>query len=276
MSQEIKTGIFPGMCRSDYLKIKAANISMLIEGARSMQHLKYSIDHPSYEKTDALEFGIAVHMAVFEPSEFPKKVKCGPDARRNSNEWKDFVKSCGKYDTLLKPDDYSRCLCVRDALRKHSIVAEILDSKGVGEMAVVWKDEKTGLYCKGLVDRFCDWKGWPLIPDLKTGRDASPKGFQRAVIDFHYHTKFAWYRDALNAVAKASRRYLWIAVESDPPHAIGIYEPDDELMSEGRKQYRKILDGYAHGLKTGEWPGYSPGVEPLTLPRWAKERIVFE
>jgi exodeoxyribonuclease VIII len=257
-------GIHPGMSRSDYLKIKAVNVSLLVEGERSMAHLKWAMDHAK-EPTDAMKRGTAVHMAVFEPEEFESKTVVFEGVRRGKEKFKES--NFGK--TILKQDDFDCVISMRDALRRHERVADILESTGTGEMAVVWKDEETGLLCKGLVDRFCKCWGYTIVPDLKSCQDARPIEFSKTVYNYHYHTKAAFYHDGLAAIANVPRRFLWIAVESEQPHGIMIYDPSETMMQTGRRNYRRLLNAFAECLKSGVFPGYPLGEETIELPKWA-------
>ena len=268
----MQNDIFPGISRADYLAIDALNISMLIEGERSMAHLKYALDHAK-ETTDAMERGTAMHLAVLEPSEFEKRVTYfpHPDCKakvRNGGEWDKF-KADRNEDLILKRSDYDAVIGMRDALRTHPRVKEILEASGTGEMGVVWKDEETGIWCKGLVDRFCKCWGYTLVPDLKSCQDARPREFAKTVYDRNYHTKGMFYLDGLNAVAPMDRRFMWIAVESAPPHGIMVYDMSESMAQTGRKNYRRLLNEYKSCKESGVWPGYQIGEESLDLPKWA-------
>ena len=273
---DTKTGIFRGIQRAEYETIDAMNISTLINGVKSMAHLKQYMSERR-EMTDALRIGIAVHIAVFEPSKTDSMFFVAPKRARRSNEdkawWAEFeAKAQAESGIVLSEDEAATVFKMRDSLRACKPVREILDAQGVGEMAVVWKDEETGILCKGLVDRFCDWMGWPLIPDLKTCQDASKDAFAKDVAKFHYGTKASWYVDGLNSIHKCERRFVWIAIEKSLPHAVAMYEPDFQTMEEGRKVYRRLLNQYAEAKKTGIFPSYPEGIEPITLPKWAFEK----
>lgn len=268
----MKPGLFPGISRADYEKIDAINISTLINGVKSMAHLKHAMEQPR-ESTDALRIGIAVHIAVFEPNRM-ESFFIAPKRARRSNEdklwWAEFeAKAQAENGIVLTEDETIIVYAIRDALRANKTTRAMLDAKGVGEMAVVWQDEETGLLCKGMVDRFCDFMGWPLMPDLKTCQGADKESFARDIAKYHYGTKAAWYLDGFSAIHKCERRFVWIAAEKSAPYAVAIYEPDADTLVEGRKTYRRILTQYAECKKSGVWPGFPEGIEPIRLPPWA-------
>ena len=264
---ELKTGIYPDLNRAAYEALDAINISTLLHGP-TMAHVKYYLDHRTQEESDALTFGTALHLAVFEPSEYERRVKEKLDGR--TKEGKAQKAGCEGSDTILLPGDaLSALIQMRDKLRAHPGAKELLEAPGRGEMALVWQDPETGLWCKALLDRYCTWRGWGTISDLKSTDDASPRGFMKTVVNYNYHTRAAYYLDGLDVIAPANRRFAWIVQEKDAPYEIGMYEPDDECLKEGRRVYRALLNQYAQSKKSNEWPGYSPGLEPLSLPAWA-------
>ncbi len=268
----MKQDIFPGISRSDYFQIDAMNISLLIEGERSMAHLKWALDHKK-ETTDAMERGTAMHLAVLEPAEFEKRVTYFPHPDcsakvRNGKEWDKF-QAGREEDLILKRSDFDSVIGMRDALRNHPRVREILESNGTGEMGVVWKDDETGIWCKGLVDRFCQCWGYTLVPDLKSCQDARPREFARTIGNLFYHVKAAWYLDGLNQVSPCDRRFIWIAIESSPPYGVGLFEPDHDTLNEGRLIYRDLLRKFKESDCTTKWPCYDTEVAEIRIPKYS-------
>lgn len=104
--------------------------------------------------------------------------------------------------------------------------------------------------------------------DLKTARDASPKGFNRSVGAYGYQIQQRWYMDAHKAeTGRPLQRFTFIVVESAPPHLVGVYDLDfmwDEIAGERTKLARDL---YKRCVETGTWPGY--GAVTLTPPTWA-------
>lgn len=265
-------GIYPNVQRAEYEKFDAINISTLIHGIQSMAHLKHQLDVKPSKKTPAQNFGIGLHLAVFEPSEFKKRAKVGPDVNKNSTEWKEFYKKCDGGDTILSSKENYEILLMRNVLRTWEPTRLILDSEGYGEITVVWTDKETGLKCRGIIDRFCSLHGESLVVDLKSCTDASHGAFTRSIMEYFYHAKAAWYLDALNTLHPMNRRFVFIAQEKDAPYCAALYELDDRAMAEGRRIYQKLLRQYAECKKTDVWPAYPSGIQPLALPKWAYKK----
>lgn len=104
--------------------------------------------------------------------------------------------------------------------------------------------------------------------DLKTTRDASPRGFNRSVGSYGYQVQARWYKDAHEAeTGSPLQSFTFIVVESAAPHLVGCYELDvmwDDVAA-GMTQKARAL--YRECTETGVWPGY--GAATLTAPTWA-------
>lgn len=263
----MEPGIYPGMKRADYDAIHSMNISQLVHGIRSMAHLKYRMDHPEDVASDALVFGQAVHFAVFEPETLEQNV-VALDVNRRTNAGKTEIaahEAAGKL--VLRPDDWSHVIGIRDSVHRHKECRELLQGPGKGELS--FTGTLDGVVCKGRLDRFCSWNGWSVALDLKSCLDARPWAFSAAVHKFHYAIKAAWYLDLLNSIAPSERRFFWIAIEKEAPYAVALYEPADQALAEGRRVYKGLLAQYSACLASGEWPSYPGGIEPLDLPAYA-------
>lgn len=271
------------MSREEYLSIDAINISSLLsgysKGQNTMAHLRYALDNKP-ESTDALRVGIAVHMAVLEPEEFSKRHIYFPhpscDAKvRRGKEWEKFAFE-NRDKTILTEDQAKSVVEMRDALFKFPPFKKLNASKGRNEVAAIWTDEETGLLCKGMIDRMCEWNGYTALPDIKTCVCASKEDFAKTIGNFGYHARAAWYLDGLDVISPKDRRFFWFLVEKEAPHLCNWFDAHDDgdaLVTQGRKVYRKILNQYAECLKSGEWPGYpiSDSPEQISLNKWDME-----
>lgn len=104
--------------------------------------------------------------------------------------------------------------------------------------------------------------------DLKSARDASPKGFNTAVGRHGYHIQEQWYRDAHHAATGAQlETFKFIVVESAPPHLVGVYDLDFMWEDLAKQRTKHARDLYRQCTETNTWPGY--GSATLTPPTWA-------
>ena len=99
--------------------------------------------------------------------------------------------------------------------------------------------------------------------DLKTTRDASPDGFGKSIANYRYHVQSAHYRDGFQA-----GRFVWVAVEIDPPYAVAVYIDGDEIHARGDGERLSDLRLYAECKASDKWPGYPDEVQNISLPRW--------
>lgn len=104
--------------------------------------------------------------------------------------------------------------------------------------------------------------------DLKSARDASPKGFNAAVGRLGYHIQDRWYADVHAAITgQELDSFKFIAVENVAPYLVGVYDLDymwEDLAKERTARAREL---YRQCVETNTWPGYQSTT--LTPPTWA-------
>lgn len=104
--------------------------------------------------------------------------------------------------------------------------------------------------------------------DLKTTRDASPKGFNTSVGRYGYHIQERWYADAHEAETGSKiGPFKFVVIESAPPHLVGVYELDYMWEDIARERTKEARDLYRRCVEADRWPGY--GAATLTPPTWA-------
>lgn len=84
------------------------------------------------------------------------------------------------------------------------------------------------------------------------------------------------YLDGLNTLAPHDRKFVFVAVEKEPPYAVAVYELEEDALQLGRDDYQKHLAQYAECVKTNRWPGYGDGMDYVSLPSWAFRPIQGE
>ncbi len=129
------------------------------------------------------------------------------------------------------------------------------------------REEEEGLQCKCRPDYMHSDGG--TIVDLKTTRDASPRGFRHSVIQYRYHVQAAWYLHGVEqATGKRPERFVFVAVESTAPYASAVYEASAEMIEAGMIKAREDLSLLAECKMRNHWPSYSDDIQSLTLPPW--------
>ena len=150
------------------------------------------------------------------------------------------------------------------AVRAHPLASRIF-TDGRPEVSLYWTDEGTGVTCRGRIDYLRERH----IVDLKTARDASPRGFAKAAADYGYRESMAHYQRGVAALTGEWLPVVIVVVESDEPHLVAVYTLSADDLAWGADRMDTALKTFAECESTGIWPGYSEDVEVLTFPQWA-------
>lgn len=268
----VKPGCYRGIDFDTYARWPAANFSTLKHFRRSAAHARYEITHPT--ETAAKTLGQAVHVAILEPDRFDALYVAAPELDRRTvagkAAWTDF-QAAHADKLVLKADEMSECRELARAAQEHPLAGALLDAPGINEASLVWHDSETMTGCKARLDRLCTYDGFSTIVDVKTTRDASPRGFAQEVARFSYHLQAAWYLHGADQLSPVARRFVWIALEKAPPYCVGVYELDTVGLDAGRASVMDCLRRYANATDSGVWPGYPARMQTIYLPSWAAD-----
>lgn len=249
---------------STYRAIPALNWSLLKHAATSPRHFRYWKTHTRPD-TPQMALGRAVHTAVLEPDSFPLGYVVWDGARRGKDwiEFRDVNTAAGR--EILNADEYAKCLAIRDAVRSHPVAARILEGAAT-EVTLQWTDEKTGLACKARADIL----NGGTLGDLKTARTIDEREFAANAYRLGYFGQAAFYASGAEAVfGERPDGCCFIAVESDPPHDVAVYEIDDDSLYCAENEVRQLLNLVADCERTGKWPGRYEQRQILRAPAWA-------
>lgn len=221
------------------------------------------------ETTPAKVMGSGIHCAILQPDLFRKQYVANPGIDRRSNagkaEWQVFVAE-HKGKTILSDDDFQTCLAIRDAVHRDPVARGLLHGC-IFEQPVFAVDPETGELIKCQIDALHE--GGSHIVDLKSTDDASPAGFARSAANYRYPLQPPWYLDVLDAAfGEYPENWVFMAVEKDPPHEIGLYFAQPEDIQRGRLAARRDFMRIVEASRANAWPSYSTEVLPLTLPTW--------
>lgn len=238
-------------------------------------HAYLNPDRVRAAPTPSMVLGTAIHTAVLEPDLLPAQFVRGEKFDRRTTAGKAAaaafeLEHAGK--TVLEPDSYDAVLAVRDAVHRHPLAAGLLRG-GQAEQSFFALDQETGELVKCRVDYFNPEAG--MIVDLKSTGDASPAGFARSVANYRYHVQQPWYQDILKSLyGEAPPYWAFLAVETTPPYAIGVYFLEADDVALGRREARRDLRHIARCRAANHWPDYGTEAQELELPGWARSRIV--
>ena len=181
------------------------------------------------------------------------------------------VREAGKIP--LKRAEIAQVERMAVAVREHAEAGPLFaPGAGVAERSIFWQDERTGTWCRAMLDWLSLIPGLPpQIVDLKSTKDPSKYGVQKAIAERRYYQQDPWYRAAVASLGYdlAEIQFVFVFVGIEPPHLVTVAMVDDEALEQGMKMNEQALDVWADCQFTGVWPGYSDGIETISLPRWA-------
>ena len=208
-----------------------------------------------------MRLGRATHTAVLEPDELIREWTFYDGARRG-NAWLEFA-AVNADKGILTADEWDRVIGIRDAVRKDKTARRLL-RRGRTEVTVTWTDPVTRIRCKARPD-LLSWGG---LTDLKTTRDVDPRKFGRLATEMGYVHQMAFYGAGLAANGKPPAHHHILAVESEPPHDVAVYElGEDELWAAGM-DIAELLAKVKECRRKRRWPGRFQTAQPLDVPPW--------
>jgi PDDEXK-like domain of unknown function (DUF3799) len=267
-------GLHPHMPAENYHSTAAMSAGGLKQMRRSPAHYFGAYldpQRPPQEETPAMKNGTLVHCALFEPDELAKRYAARPpdlDARtKDGKAWIQAAEARGAQ--VVTADQMDAAKRQAAAVRGLPDVAALL-ADGAAEQSAFWLDPVTGELCKCRPDFVTPAGNGVVITDGKTCLDASPEGFGKQIWTYAYWLQAAWYSDGFEAATgKRVHGFVFAAVENKWPHAAAAYMLGDDVLDKARAENRRLLDLYAECKRSGVWPGYPAGIQPIQLPRWA-------
>jgi len=252
--------VIADMSSADYHAHPAVSKSVLDKLARSPLHCRAYLDGERTEPTPAMLLGTAVHTAILEPERFDVEYAVFEGDRRTTAGKQAYADLVSRGKSIVSASDSDVISSMAAAVRAHPVASALLRN-GSAEQSVFWTDPMTGLGCKCRPDW---WRTDNIVVDVKTTEDASPAAFAKSIAGFRYHVQAAHYLAGTQA-----DRFVFIAVEKKAPYAVAVYELDAVSLEVGEAIRREELNIYDICSRAGEWPGYSPDIEVLSLPAWA-------
>jgi hypothetical protein len=252
----------------EYFKVQALGSGGIAKLLKSPQHFKFNLDHPS-EATAAQVFGIAVHALLADPVGFEDLYVVAPtfDKRTKAGKagfaaWLDDNK--GKIG--LDVEEATRVKGCANAVMAHPAARKLIEG-GKTEVSCYWRDNEYDIPCKARFDALN--LGGAI--DLKTAADASKEAFAASIVRYGYHEQASHYWTGHEHCFNASPEFwCWIVVESEPPHAVAVYQCGMATLLAGRQRCNEAYGRYRDALRSGQWRGYPETIEVIEVPTWAR------
>ncbi len=157
---------------------------------------------------------------------------------------------------------------------REQAVERFAESRGtageaINEVTVFWADDETRVYCRARLDSVSSYGGKVVI-DLKSCENAQLEEFSRAINNCDYHFQGGHYLAAGNAVEPgAFDRYLFGAVERNPPFASRLWMLSDRALAKGAARRSRCLSTLRQCIETKAWPAYPDTIDVIDLPPYA-------
>ena len=228
-------------------------------------------DRPIRESTPQMILGSAFHTLMLEPDKFnyeyailPQKVLLKDVGRETYDAFKKLEKEMLEgSQTLITSDEYINLMNMKLTVEANKSAMQLINNARI-ENSFFWKDEHSGLNLKCRPDILHD----NMIIDLKTTSNASPRHFQREMVDYGYHVQFAMIRDAVEIVeGRRINNCINIVVETKYPYNMAIYIIDEFALEEGHMKYKQICLDLKNAITENKWADY--GIQTIGLPKWA-------
>ncbi|MGO2188244.1 MAG: PD-(D/E)XK nuclease-like domain-containing protein [Microbacterium gubbeenense] len=249
--------------------LSASGAKLLLD---SPAKYKYEVIDKNRSEKKSFDIGSAVHAKVLgvgsgiEVLEFDSfRTKAAQVAQKEA-------RASGLIPMLAK--DMKPIDDMAEAVLNNVTARALLQQDGHPEVSVFSTDPELGIEMRCRFDFLPDHRNYGV--DLKTvGKSASPQGFAKQVAEFGYDVQEAHYGYVYGLHAESEPISMaFIAVETKPPYLVGVYQLPESFRDAGRKAAARARAKYAHGITTGEWPGYPTGLTELVQPVWHQYKAI--
>jgi len=209
--------------------------------------------------TSALNTGSALHTLVFEPETYAERFTTyaaskskGEGARKAWEAFQEDARERGL--TILDADEEARAQGCAAAVRSKAS-AYIAPSKGRAEIPITWTDSETGLLCKARLDWLTIDR---LLIDLKSTRSTEEHAFANQAWKLGYFHQQMFYSMGVAAATGCALDevpFLFVAVESEAPYDVALFEPCQESRQAAHEDVKRLMAQLAECQRTGKYPG---------------------
>jgi hypothetical protein len=241
--------------------------SAIILAKQSPLHYWDAYLNPIKQKSKSkrsFQLGNAVHNYLLEPELFKEQYMIMPVfAGKGSKKAKEDFKKENKGKTFIKKSDLEIVEAIANVIDKHPTASHLIKD-ACYEKSIYWIDEESGLICKARPDI---WHS-NMIVDLKTTDCAEFNSFKSSITNYGYYIQAAMCLDAISAIAlEEHNNFLFVAVETERPHAAVSYQLKEEAIQQGRHDYKKELLNLKPCFEADKWPGYED--QEISIKRYA-------
>jgi exodeoxyribonuclease VIII len=229
--KEFKVGVYEDLTYEEYAEIPAFrshDLTSVIKCPYSWKNKKDMVQTP------ALLEGRVQHTVFLEHHKFNDEFVIQPKIDRRTKagkeEYEDFIALVGKR-TSITQEMYDTCMERREVVKEY--VPKKTDKV---EHTLLFEWHSQPFKCR------MDWYDGKNVWDLKTCRDASPRGFRGAINAFNYHMQAALYVDACRALDLRADGFNFLAQEKQDPYPYVVYTLTPEALKYAQARNQQALD----------------------------------
>ena len=189
---------------------------------------------------------------------------------------RDFLMEYPDYDpdAGMSDDDLDTVRRMRDAVLEHPTIKGGLLDGGVTESSIFWQQPVGGdtVDGKGRLDHCVVSGGQARLLDLKTtSRSAKPGSYARVIGRRNYHVQAGWYTLGAEAALdiESVGHFLFLVVESDPPHHVQPLFLNGETLEAGIRRAREACQKIVEARRNPDtYTKLEPKIREVALKPW--------
>jgi hypothetical protein len=275
-----RPGVYDGMPEAMYHGDPVPGGSLSSSGARKLlppscpAKFRWETDNPPPPK-DHLELGSAAHKLVLGVGAEIAEIKARNWQTKAAQNDRDAARAEGFLPLLTHEHEQVKAMAA--AIRAHPAAAGLFNpERGKPEQSMFWQDPATGIWRRSRADWLpdSDARRRLIVADYKTCNSGDLASIPKSVANYGYFQQADWYLDGVRSLGLAADpAFVFIFQEKEPPYLITPVQLDANALAAGRELNRQASDLYRACTGHGEWPGYTAGIEVVSLPPWAFRRL---
>jgi len=271
---DIGLGIYDNMPPDIYRVAPGVSRSTLVDISRS---IKYWLEKPRVE-TKAMAFGTLIHDVLMFPENI-KNYAFELDIDRRKKEGKELyekflAESTGKIiiPKAVGENEQPEIILnkILSNIENNKYVKKFLDKEYCKfELSFFWNDQSE-VRCKCRPDILFRSENIIFCLDIKTCQDASYDSFRYDIKKRKYHIQASYYSEGIKQCIPEIKKviFCFIAIETQPPYDIAIYDLDQDTMDQSKPIWKKSLAKYKTYLENKQIIGYDQGLKTISLNDW--------
>lgn len=249
--------------------ISASRLKSMNKGWRwyEGEHITRTI---ARKESPSMRLGTAIHAAILEPDAFGKDyIVCPAECSdRRTKAHKEWATTTDGREILSASEAVTIQAC-REAVETHPVARRILTASGINERSFTYTDEASGVPCRVRFDRLAGL----VICDIKTTDCLDGDSFAKAIATYRYDLQAAHYLEGLHTLTGDKYRFVFIAVETSPPHRCRVYQLGEGDLVAASERRAELLSEYARRIESGDWSDPLEGeLQTVYLPNWFYKR----